>query len=307
LRQKQSMTDKITVIIPAAGQGQRWNRAFGTVKQLVPVGYSHPQPLLLRTIRMLRDEGVRFIYVMTKEPEIAEAVGEAAEIFPPAQERYLSDTILSSCSVWGRKTIVLLGDVYFSSSCIGSIVQSCQDCCFWGVGQGSAVCRDKLRRPELFAFSFFESVRPEVERCLQINSLLAEMRDQGWMFWRVLFRGWKVFGPFFRQNYSPKPSHWFRERGFEGNDFWRVYRLFQRKVPVYAYQYGKLWGLYRLLCNVDTFGTSDYKWPEDKAGCFVQVEDITQDIDSPDDYQRLRLLYNETVQKTDRLSQKSIG
>lgn len=294
------MTVQITAIIPAAGQGQRWNRAFGTVKHLVPVEKNR-QPLLIRTVQMLRDRGVRSIYVLTKEPEILKTAAGAAEILQPAADRYLTDTICSARSVWSEKTIVLLGDVYFSSSCMDSILQSEQEFSFWGVGHGSEVCRKNLRHPELFACSFLDSVYSEVQKDLRLNSLLAEIRDKGRMFWRVLLRGWKVFGPFFRQNYSPKPSHWFRERGFRGNDFWRFYRCLQRKQPVYAYQYGKLWGLYRPLCNIDPFGSPDYKWPEDTSGHFVQVEDHTQDIDSPEDYQRLCLLWNGAIRAEDRV------
>ncbi|HOQ05877.1 MAG TPA: NTP transferase domain-containing protein [Anaerohalosphaeraceae bacterium] len=300
------MTVQITAIIPAAGQGQRWNRAFGTLKQLVPVDKSR-QPLLLRTIQMLRDRGVGSIYVLTKDPEIEKTAAEVAEILPPSADRYLSDTMLSSRSLWSEKTIVLLGDVYFSSFCIDSILRNGPEYCFWGVGHGSEVCRKNFRRPELFAFSFSDSAHSEVEKNLKINSLLAELRGKGRMFWRVFGCGWELFGPFFRQNYSPKPSHWFRDRGFRGNDFWRVYRCWQRKQPVYAYQYGKLWGLYRLLGNVDPFGGLDYTWPQDQSGHFVQVEDQTQDIDSPEDFQRLCQLWNGTAQGTNRIEETLTG
>ncbi|MEJ5260793.1 MAG: NTP transferase domain-containing protein [Anaerohalosphaeraceae bacterium] len=300
------MTVQITAIIPAAGQGQRWNRAFGTLKQLVPV-CDNRQPLLIRTIQMLRDRGVGTVYVLTREPEIVKAAAGSAEVLPPAADRYLSDTILSSRSVWSEKTVVLLGDVYFSSACIDSIVRFEQEHRFWGIGHGSAVCRNNLRRPELFAFSFLDSAYSEVEKSLRENSLLAELRDKGRMFWRALGCGRKIFIPFFRQNYSPKPSHWFRERGFRGNDFWRAYRCWQRKQPVYAYQYGKLWGLYRLLDRVDPFGSPDYKWPQDQSGHFVQVEDQTQDIDSPEDYQQLCLLWNGSIQAMNQMKDASAG
>lgn len=163
------VSETITAILPAAGQGQRWNRAFGTVKQLIAVDGGASRPLLIRTIRMLRDRGIQSIHVLSNEPEIWKAVSGEADILHPSDERYLSDTLLSSRSIWADKTIILLGDVYFSSSCVDSIVQSCPEICFWGVGLGSTVCRNGLRCPELFAFSFLKSVWPEVEENLRMN------------------------------------------------------------------------------------------------------------------------------------------
>ena len=65
--------------------------------------------------------------------------------------------------------------------------------------------------------------------------------------------------------------------------------------PSQARKYGKLWGLYLTISGIDPFGGPDYKWPENKTGEFIQLDDITRDIDSPDDYHDLQTLLRESV------------
>jgi hypothetical protein len=278
---------KITAIIPAAGDGQRWGNYLGTVKQLAPVGVEERGPLLLRTIRILKDLDVNDIYVLTHVPQIISRVQSIVRVIRPSRYQYLSDTILSSVNVWSEKTMVLLGDVYFSRECMEAMVCCEKNVCFWGVEPGSLIRRQNLKRAEIYGFTFNSLMHPMVKESLDLNSTLSSTRDRGFLLIRALLLGRSLFCKVFRQNYPPKPPSLLRSTAVGGNRCWSVYRALKGKKPRNAWRYGKLWGLYLTMSDIDPFGGQDYRWPENRREDFCQIEDYTQDIDSAEDYQNL--------------------
>lgn len=279
---------KTTAIITAAGSGVRWDNYLGTVKQLAPiVGFEGTEPLIIRTIRMLKDLGINDIYVLTHEPKIISAVQGVCQVIPPTRYQYLSDTILSSKGYWSEKTIILLGDVYFSHECLKSMIYSQRNLCFWGVERGSLICKQKLKRAEIYGLTFDYSVSKIVEANLILNSILSSMRDKGFLPLRVMRLGWRIFLLILRQNYSPKPPRVLHKMGVRRNFIWRVYKLFFGVKPRHAWLYGKLWGLYMTIYRINPFSGKKFTWPEKNRDGFSQVEDITQDIDNIQDYQNL--------------------
>lgn len=275
-----------TVIIPAAGNGDRWNNYLGTVKHLAPVG-GNGEPNIVRTLRLLREMGVFNIYVITHEPTLISAVEPLAGVLRPEQYRYLSDTILSSRNEWGEKTAIVLGDVYFSLACLEKMLRFEKQVCFWGVEPGSSVVSGGLKRGEIYGMTFDGSMNSTVETILRRNSALSAIRDRGLFLFRSMSMGRKVFCQVFRQNYSPKAPPSLRKRGVKGHCFWKFYHALEGKKPHVAWRYGKLWGLYLMISDMDPFGGEEYGWPAVPKTLFSQVEDITQDIDVPEDHRKL--------------------
>lgn len=112
-----------TVIILAAGQGDRWQAPVP--KQLVDIG---GRPLIARTIEQARN-------VFGAEPKIfateAEIVKQGYGIVPDQHGR-LVDTLLSSKDHWENKVIVLLGDVYYSDELMVKINNCNNQTLFFG-------------------------------------------------------------------------------------------------------------------------------------------------------------------------------
>ena len=70
------------------------------------------------------------------------------------------------------------------------------------------------------------------------------------------------------------------------SDVWRAARrLFSR--PRRTVLYGKLWGLYAFLSGVGPFEGPDYQWPSGRNDYLVEIDDVTQDIDTPGQYEEL--------------------
>lgn len=195
---------KTTVIIAAAGSGERWGNYLDTSKQLAPVGFEDKEPLIIRTIRMLKELAIKEIYVLTSNSQIVSAVQCVSQVIKPMNYCYLSDTILSSKSAWSEKTIILLGDVYYTPQCLESMIDSQKKLCFWGIEPGSPICKQKLKRAEIYGLTFDHTMRRIVEANLVLNSALASMRDRGYFPFTVIRIGWKIFKLVLIQNYSPK-------------------------------------------------------------------------------------------------------
>jgi hypothetical protein len=277
-------SEKTTAIIPAAGDGRRWGNYLGTVKQLVPVGVETGESVILRTIRMLNEAGISNVYVVTDVLEIITEVQSVAQVIRPEKSQYLSDTILSSKDVWSEKTLILLGDVYFSRECIEAMVHCEKEFCFWGLEPSTPVCKQNLRRPEIYGLSFCNEIHQKIQDNLVLNSSLSEARDSGFLLGRAMKLGWRVFNQFFKQNCSPRYPSLLRKFNFSRNDIWRASRLLRRSRLRNGHRYGKLWGLYLTISDIDPFSGRNCEWPENRTGDFIQIDDQTQDIDIPQDY-----------------------
>jgi len=57
--------------------------------------------------------------------------------------------------------------------------------------------------------------------------------------------------------------------------------------PLIKWAYGKLWGMYFYMAAIDPYGGIDYRWPTNTNNFFEQIDDITQDIDTVEDYDNL--------------------
>lgn len=297
---------KEIAIIPCAGDSARWNRYLGLEKELIPVG-PNGETLLGRTVRLLRQNGVHDIYVMTHKREIREAPLDVTTI-APASSDYLTSTILSSKMEWTDRNIILLGDVYFSDYAIRTVVSDEAPIKFFGIVETSAPVMHLGSRPEIFAFAFNKTEAEPVAEALSLSSLLASVRDSGskkW-FWtlsrlrhlvRLDLRNSQVamgkvglLRTFFRYNSPPWPPTVLKRLGFRPNPIWRIGRWMRSGISGDSRLFGRLWGLYMLLSQSDPLEGEIRSGLGPDDAMFEEISDHTVDCDFPTDYHRLLFL-----------------
>lgn len=96
-------------LILAAGNGDRWDGSIP--KQLVQI---RNKPLINGTIRQV--EHIEHC-IVTHNKEIIGALN-GSDHFEPKQRRWITETLLSTRSLWRERTLILLGDVVYSDEAI---------------------------------------------------------------------------------------------------------------------------------------------------------------------------------------------
>jgi hypothetical protein len=227
---------------------------MGTVKHLAPIDGSG-ETVIGRTVKMLRSMGAARVFVVTHRDEIVRCVGDHAQIIRPENREYLTESILSSRGAWTVRTVVLLGDVFFTQDCMQKILACGERLRFFGVDYHGDPARSRIKRSELYAFSFDASAHDFVEGRLRIHSGMARFRDEGRLRRSCIAMaaaGRLVFG-------RPRRS--------------RIY--------------GKLWGLYIDTMGIRLFDGDDYGRRADDNERLEVIDDMTQDIDVKEDYDAL--------------------
>lgn len=106
--------EKNSVIILCAGKETRWK---GSVpKQLVDIG---GEVLLKRTIRQVKETGYKPL-VITNNDKIKLAIHEHGYI-TPSKCRWTLETLYNVRDQWGSRTVVLLGDTYYTDELLAKI------------------------------------------------------------------------------------------------------------------------------------------------------------------------------------------
>jgi len=272
----------------AAGESRRWAGYLHKSKHLAPLNDAG-QTIISRTIHMLKASGIANISVVARSDAIIDVVGEV-RVIRPSRFRYLTDSILSSQEQWRQRTIILLGDVYFSAQCLDAILDCNDEIRFFGIAKGSRLIKTDNRRPELYAFTFSQRVSEHIRKVLEAGSTLARLRDEEDMRLACLgaaARGRRALLEYlFRYSYSPKPPKALQKAGFGRSNFWRVTRsLFSR--PRKTWIYGKLWGAYILISGAGPFEGDDFGWPSSVGDYLLEINDITQDVDTAAHYESL--------------------
>lgn len=280
-----------TVIITAAGNSDRWGNYLNTVKHLAPIPLPG-QTVIGRTIQMLKNAGIDNIFVATENEKIIETVAKDVRIIRPANCESLANTILSSHEKWTQRTIVMLGDVFFSQQCLETILRCKDNVKFFGIDRHSEPKLIRTRRSEIFALSFNISAKEFMLNNLLFNSFFARARDKGSL--RIPCLKKSMMGKpdylktLWRVGYPPKPPLILRKAGFKKSLFWRIGRsLFSKHCKRRTRLWGKLWGLYLIMTSIDPYAGIDYKWPAGLNGFMKEIDDITQDIDRKEDYDTL--------------------
>jgi len=176
-------------IIIAAGEATRWGNYLNTPKHLIEID---GEPLLHRTVRLLKANGVSQVYVVSKDDERYQIPGATQYI---AQLNYKqnadADKFLSSKALWNRngRTIVLYGDVYFTEAAIKTIIG-------YQEKSWTLFCRKRASKltgtpwGECFAQSFYPEDIPKHEAALhRVAKLYKDKiidRCGGWEHYRAM-------------------------------------------------------------------------------------------------------------------------
>lgn len=153
-------------LILAAGDSDRWKGRIP--KQLIQI---RNEPLISGTIRQIRHKRH---YIITHNQEIIGALN-GSEHFEPKQQRWITETLLSTKSLWGERTLVLLGDVIYSDEAIDLMLNCTKPLSVFGC------------KWEIFGLSFSGQNINEVRTSLSVAIEHAEQGGRGklWEFYRT--------------------------------------------------------------------------------------------------------------------------
>jgi len=175
-----SKINNTKILILCAGDGTRWDNYLGVPKQLIPI---NGEPLLNRTLRLLCDHGYNDIAIIAHDNRLNL---KGVEFFKPPQFRWTIETLLSTQPLWAEKTIVLLGDVFYTNQALATILSSNQGVHVYGRhGQNLFTYTP---HGELFAISFEENDHYKMKKHLNIarSDAFSGGRGKIWEFYRSL-------------------------------------------------------------------------------------------------------------------------
>lgn len=137
-------------LILSAGDGARWGEYLGVPKQLIPI---RREPLLYRTVRLVRENGIVDVRIVTHDPRLRV---EHCGVFRPRRYRWTAETLLSTRHLWSARTLVLLGDVFYSDQAMDRIVNWSEPIAIFGRRGPNEYTG--CRHGELFAISVDETM-----------------------------------------------------------------------------------------------------------------------------------------------------
>lgn len=163
-------------IIICAGEASRWGNYLNTPKHLIEI---EGERLLDRTVRLLKERGIKEIYIVVKSIKPEYAVKGAAQVVADLnpQENVDADKFLSSKAFWNQKgrTLVFYGDCYFTDEAMDTIVNFESD-------EWTLFCRPNASEitgtpwGECFAQSFYPK---DIERHEAMLHYVAHLFKQG--------------------------------------------------------------------------------------------------------------------------------
>ncbi|RMF90951.1 MAG: hypothetical protein D6741_16455 [Planctomycetota bacterium] len=137
-----------TTLILAAGTGARWTGA--SPKQLALCG---GVPLIDRTIALARDFDISPVVVVTCDPRI---VRPSAGWYMPRRCRWAVESLYETRPLWRERTVVLLGDVFYTEEAFAAITSDVRSLAFFGRSGPSRFTGS--RHGEMFALVFDRSL-----------------------------------------------------------------------------------------------------------------------------------------------------
>lgn len=175
-------------IIICAGEVTRWNKYLGVDKHFIEID---DEQILKRTVRLLKKNGIKDIYIVSKEDKRYAIKG--TKQFVPKLNEYNGgvDKFLNSQELWLQKgrTIVLYGDVYFSEYAMETIVNHNHvDWQLFGRAFGSRITGCKWG--ECFAQSFYgphiKQHREMLETAVKLWHREKIRNPSGWQHYRFM-------------------------------------------------------------------------------------------------------------------------
>lgn len=158
-------------IIMSAGNGKRWNNYMGVPKQYVDI---NGEPLLHRTVRMLKERGIKDIYITDKE-------APGSTTYKPTLTDYEIDMFAGCLELWEETgAMFLYGDVYYTEEAINKIVNNkSKTWHYFGRSEASETGKDHaeifaIKIPEKYVSDFKEvvfKIRNQVEKGIHRRGL----------------------------------------------------------------------------------------------------------------------------------------
>lgn len=113
-----SDTSNPRIIIIAAGDATRWGGYLGVTKHYAVID---GEPVIERTVRLLRERGQDDVWVVSKDYSIDGVHNYHPKLNPRNHD---ADKFISSSELWAdnKRTIVIYGDVYFTEQAIDTIL-----------------------------------------------------------------------------------------------------------------------------------------------------------------------------------------
>lgn len=150
----------VKILILCAGSGSRWGDYLGIPKQLIRI---NKETLLDRTIRLLHENGKTDIECVSNDDRLQI---KYCGLFKPSRTRWIVETIISTAKLWEKRTIILLGDVFYTKHAMQHIANFCSDIGVFGRPRPSRYT--KCDHGEIFAINFTLDVT---------NQLLSSAQD----------------------------------------------------------------------------------------------------------------------------------
>lgn len=164
-----------SVLLLCAGDGTRWGEYLRVPKQLIPF---NGEPLLSRTLRLLGELGYKSEIASVSWDSRLHIRGTVS--FIPQAYRWTVETLLATRPLWRERTIVLLGDVYFTPRALRRILDYTNPIGFFGRPWPSAYTG--CDHGEIFALSFSADGAEKLVRG-GTHALLAVKRGAWGNFW----------------------------------------------------------------------------------------------------------------------------
>ncbi len=171
-------------IIMAGGENTRWEQP--TPKEIAPI---LGEPVIARTVRMLRERDIQPI-VVTHKPEVMAAV-PGCEFWQTRRRFYVEHT-WNLASRWQKRNVLLFGDCAYTNAALDKLLTAPVP--IWWFG----------RKPEMFGMAWTD--RPETRRVFSITAhdayVVAGKRVGccSTVYWQWINRrsgSWREIGPSF--------------------------------------------------------------------------------------------------------------
>jgi len=150
------------VVIMAAGNGKRWKNHLGVPKQLAPV---KGEPILLRTIRLLKERGITDIWVTVRYKGQYGDLG--VQEYVPENNEYDIDRIYASREL--APGIWLYGDCYYTEKAIDTILGDKHD--YWFFGRYKMLQRHGKTNREMYAIKVNDFV---IQKAKELRDLVVK-------------------------------------------------------------------------------------------------------------------------------------
>lgn len=148
------------VLIMCGGNGQRWANYMGILKQQISFG---GETLLERTVRLLQERDVADITVVLGKNSML--AWDKTRIMEVRSSGWITEGLEETQRKWRGRTIILLGDVFYTEPAIDRILSSNISPVFFG-RSGASLRTGKPYR-ELFGMGFDVSSADQILKALE--------------------------------------------------------------------------------------------------------------------------------------------